>query len=166
MGPLFEFIWDAEICLSDLRPNIANDITPSHSPGTCLGTVPWSWSESKTQNKYWGSIRAWVMWTSVYTALGNCSIKTFVWQITFIFIQDYLHKMNQYGNLGQFQTILSETIVDINSFQNTRQQVLNEAVYGTGDMIMNILGLSQSLRPVISESSDTWTLNCIIPTLL
>ena len=27
MGPLFEFIWDAEICLSDLRPNIANDIT-------------------------------------------------------------------------------------------------------------------------------------------
>ena len=67
--------------------------------------------------------------------------------------------MNQYGNLGQFQTILSETIVDINSFQNTRQQVLNEAVYGTGDMIMNILGLSKSLRPVISESSDTWTVS-------
>ena len=27
MGPLFEFIWDAEICLSDLRPSIADDIT-------------------------------------------------------------------------------------------------------------------------------------------
>ena len=53
--------------------------------------------------------------------------------------------------------------MDINSLLNTRQQVLNEALYGTGDMIMNILGHSQSLRLVISESSDTW--NCIIPTL-